>query len=130
MLRYILTILATYFLLTGIYIFAAPVAFYENTPGLSDMGPYNFHFIRDVALIFLVSGGALLYGALKRNKGVAIAGAAWPFLHGLFHLQIWAHRGFPFDQIALVDMVAVILPGMIALGLALKFNVSSNLSKT
>ena len=119
--RICLIILAGYFLATALYIWFMPHAFYEGTPGLAAMGPFNMHFIRDVALTFLVSGGAMLWGALRRNKVALICGAAWPFLHALFHIQIWGHRGFPFDDIWAFDLAAVVLPGLIGLALAVKF---------
>lgn len=115
---------AVYFLLTGLYIFIAPETFYKNTPGLSAMGPYNFHFIRDISFVFLVSGGALLYGARHMLKPVLICGAAWPFMHALFHTQIWVHRGFPFDTIWLVDTIAVIVPGLLVFGASLLFDIN------
>ena len=118
--RTVLYLLGVYFLLTAIYIFFAPQKFYDLTPGLSAMGPFNLHFIRDVSFAFFVSGGALLYGARHHKKDVLIIGAGWPFLHALFHAYIWGHRGFPFDQIWAFDLVAVVLPGLIALGLAFK----------
>ena len=105
---------------TGLYVFIAPEAFYQNTPGLSLMGPYNGHFIRDVGLAFLASGGATTYGALRGERRLALGGVAWPFLHALFHLQIWGHRGFPFDAIFAFDVVAVITPAMLATALALR----------
>ena len=118
--RYIGIGLAVYFLLTGIYILVLPEVFFRNTPGLSAMGPFNMHFIRDVALTFLVSGGAMLWGALKRNRTALICGAAWPFLHALYHCVIWVHRGLPFDFIWAVDVGAVIIPGFAALFIALR----------
>jgi len=116
--RILALLLSIYFLLTGIYILTMPEMFFRNTPGLSSMGPFNMHFIRDVALTFLVSGGAMLWGAVKRNRTALICGAAWPFLHALYHCVIWGHRGFPFDHIFAVDVAAVIVPGVAALMLA------------
>lgn len=121
MIKTVLYILAAYFFLTGVYIFLAPETFYRLTPGLAEMGPYNFHFIRDVALTFFASGGAIAFGASSGNRPVVIAGAAWPFMHALFHLQIWGHRGFPLDQVWLVDTLAVILPGLLVLVLAMRW---------
>ncbi len=108
--RGILMAIGVLSVLTFAYIWFAPQSFYDNTPGLSMMGPFSIHFIRDVALAFLVSGGAMLWGAQKRLRPVALAGAAWPFLHALFHVQIWGVRGFPFDFIAGFDFAAVIVP--------------------
>jgi len=111
-------LLSVYFLLTGVYILTMPETFYRLTPGLDMMGPCNMHFIRDVALTFLVSGGAMLWGAIKRNRVALICGAACPFLHAVYHCVIWAHRGFPFDLIWAADVAGVIIPGFLALLIA------------
>lgn len=125
--RTILGLLAVYFLGTGLYIFFAPNTFYENTPGLAAMGPFNFHFVRDIALTFLASGGALLFGVIRQNKAALVAGAAWPFMHALFHLQIWVHRGLPFDDIWMFDTAGVVIPGVLALILATSSKTSADL---
>ena len=112
--RIVLLAVAGVWLLTGLYIFCAPQIFYRETPGLSLMGPFNVHFIRDVALAFLASAGAAAWGAWRRARAAALAGVAWPLLHALFHMQIWAHRGFPLDGILAFDLAAVIAPACIA----------------
>ena len=117
--RIVLSVLGAVWFATGIYIILAPEAFYEATPGLSAMGPFNVHFIRDVGLVFLASGGAAVWSARSRNRAVAMAAVAWPALHALFHIQIWAHRGFPFDGIAFFDALAVVAPAAIAVWAAL-----------
>lgn len=119
MTKAIFYLLGAYFFFTGIYIFASPQEFYDNTPGLAAMGPFNFHFIRDISFVFLASGGAMIYGARKLLRPLLIFAAAWPCMHAIFHTQIWAHRGFPFDDIWLFDLLAVILPGMLAFAIAL-----------
>lgn len=121
----ILKLLAVIALLTGLYIFFMPESFYALTPGLDLMGPFSVHFIKDVGLAFLASGGAILYGAVKGNKAVVISGISWIFLHALFHVQIWGMRGFPFDFIFFFDLGAVILPAFIGLWAALKMTVES-----
>ncbi|MEO9461211.1 MAG: hypothetical protein ABJ242_00620 [Marinomonas sp.] len=120
MLRLTLFLLAGYFSLSGALIFAFPVQFYEMTPGLAEMGPYNLHFIKDVSFAFLASGAGLFYGSHHQKRDLACLAAAWPFMHALFHLQIWGHRGFPFDLIWLSDFLGVVLPGLLAIALAMK----------
>lgn len=120
MIRALLIGLGSIWSLMGLYVFAAPEAFYQNTPGLSMMRPFSVHFLRDVGLAFLASGGATVWGAWHRVRTVALAGAAWPILHALFHLQIWGHRGFPFDAVFAFDVAAVITPAMLAIALALQ----------
>lgn len=116
--RIVSLLLSVYFILTGVYILTMPETFYRLTPGLDVMGPFNMHFIRDVALSFLVSGGAMLWGSVKGNPVALLCGAAWPFLHGVYHGVIWGHRGFPFDHIWVTDVGGVIIPGFLALFIA------------
>ena len=119
-----LNILAVFFGLTALYLFFFPVVFYENTPGLAAMGPYNLHFIRDVSFAFFVSGAALGYGVRVGLRELAMFGAAWPLLHAFFHLYIWAHRGFPFDVVWASDLTLVVIPGIAAFALAAKITKS------
>lgn len=111
---------AGFYLSTAIYMFVAPEAFYNRTPGVAMMGPFNVHFIRDAGLAFLTSGAALLWGVLKADRPVAVFGAAWPCLHALFHIWIFLARGFPADEIALVNLIGIQLPAWLVLAAALK----------
>ena len=83
------------YLLTAIYMFVAPQVFYDQTPGVAMMGPFNTHFIRDAGLAFLTSGGAL-------------------------HIWVWSARGCPGDQSALSNLVGIQLPAWLALFAAMK----------
>ncbi|MGF1457111.1 MAG: hypothetical protein ACFB6R_17250 [Alphaproteobacteria bacterium] len=107
-------------ILTGVFILFMPTVFYETVPGLAVMGPFSIHFIRDVGLAFLASGGALLWGGWGRNRTAALCGASWPSLHAVFHLQIWSMRGFPLDTVFAFDLVAVVLPSVAALWAAIR----------
>lgn len=118
--KFVLFGVAGLYLSTAIYMFVAPEAFYNGTPGVAMMGPFNTHFIRDAGLAFLTSGAALLWGALKADRAVAVFGAAWPCLHALFHIWIFFARGFPADEVALVNLVGIQLPAWLALAAALK----------
>ncbi len=101
--------------LTGLFILAQPEAFYGLVPGLSAMGPFNSHFVRDVGLAFLASGALLGWGARANMTAIALAGVLWPLLHAIFHVQVWSHRGFPFDAVFAFDLLAVIAPPFVAL---------------
>jgi hypothetical protein len=103
---------------TGVYVFAQPQAFYDMVPGLALMGPFSIHFIRDVGLAFLSSGAITILGGYHTRRDLALAGALWPSLHALFHVQIWSHRGFPFDAIFFFDLLAVISPALLAVACA------------
>ena len=115
---------------TGIYMFVLPQPFYDNTPGVDTMGPFNVHFIRDAALAFFASGIAMLWGALKQVRSVAVCGASWPLLHAIFHIQIWIARGTPLDSIAGFNFVAIVVPALLAAwaALTLKTRPTSSLS--
>ncbi len=58
----------------------APEDWYLAVPGVTDTGPFNQHFVRDIELIFLLLGGAFLLGAsqpvmrplMDRRDGLAV----------------------------------------------------------
>ena len=113
-----LSVIGALWVTTGVVLLVAPRIFYDVTPGVAMMGPYSVHFIRDVGLAFIASGAVTVAGARRSDRVLVLAGVAWPVLHALFHLQVWAHRGFPFDVIAAFDAVAVVLPAQLAMVLA------------
>lgn len=122
MARILLLLLAGLNILTGLYIFVAPQHFYESVPGVSMMGPFSIHFIRDAGLAYVASGAALLWGGMKNQRSVAIAGAGFVCLHALFHIQIWMARGAPFDIVTWVNLFMIQAPAWIALMNALKLH--------
>lgn len=97
-------------LIAGVAIFMMPVTFYALTPGVRLFGPFNAHFIRDVALVYLASGVVGLYGLRTADKPLCIAAAGWSCLHAVFHLHMWVERGYPCDGIFLFDLAFVIAP--------------------
>ena len=121
MLRVGLIIVAVVYVFLGAYMWFAPLRWYENTPGVAMMGPYNAHFVRDVAIAFFVSGAALGWAWWKHDKTAGVIGAACVCLHALFHIWIWIFmRGFAFDQVTLVNLLGIQAPAWIALAAALK----------
>lgn len=97
-------------LLAGTAIFLAPGHFHALTPGVSLLGPFNAHFIRDVGLVYVASGLVGLYGVRSGNVPVGVAAALWSCLHAVFHLHVWVDRGWPLDGIFLFDLCFVIVP--------------------
>lgn len=124
--RAILNTAAVYYLAAGVYMLIAPQAWYDMTPGVSQTGPLNIHLARDIALIFLASAAAMIWGAACRVRPTAVAGVLWPCLHALFHLQMWLARGLPADQVAAVNLTAIQLPTWLALWSALTLTRSPN----
>lgn len=121
-----LYLLAGYFFCTGVFILFQPRTFYETIPGLAAMGPFNFHFLIDVALVFIVCGVGLYYAAKNHLREVAVFAAAWPLLHAFFHAYMWCHRGFPFDMIWLSDFIGVVIPGLLVMYLATRIGSALN----
>ena len=104
--------------LAGAAIFVSPEQFYELTPGVSQFGPLNAHFIHDVALVYVASGLIGPYALRTANVLRCAAAALWSCRHGVFHLHLWIHRGFPFDGIFLFDLGFVIVPPYVVLAQA------------
>ena len=94
--RFGLVFLGLFYLVNAGWMIAAAPDWYLATPGVAATGPFNPHFVRDIGLAFLASGAMLLAGARGgRRAMLALAGAAWPALHGLFHIWEWIADGFP-----------------------------------
>ena len=60
----------------GIFMLVAPGDWYLAVPGVTDTGPFNQHFVRDIGLIFLLLGGAFLLGAAQPHMRVVLWTAA------------------------------------------------------
>jgi alkylhydroperoxidase/carboxymuconolactone decarboxylase family protein YurZ len=72
----------------GLFMLVSPLGWYEWLGTVKATGPANGHFIRDIGLAYLMSGGLLAYGAanLPMRWGSALAGASWMALHGGLHV--------------------------------------------
>lgn len=126
MARTLLIVVGVLYGLTAAVMWVAPQTWYDTTPGVAMMGPFNAHFIRDVALAFLVSAAALLVGARQDNRPLAIFGAAWPCLHAAFHIWIWLGRGVPVDVPAVTNLFGIQLPAWLALFAAFRLEPRSS----
>ena len=102
----------------GAFMLFAPETWYELIPGVTDTGPFNTHFLRDIGLAYLVAGGGLLlYCVDERARPAAVAGAAFLSLHALVHL--WdVSTGRESLAHFLEDVPTVIAPGLLILMLA------------
>ena len=107
-------------LANGLFMLAAPGPWYFAVPGVTDTGPFNQHFIRDIGLIFLFIGPAFLVGAgLPRYRVVLWAVATlWLSGHALFHFWEVA-VGICGPSVLVRDFPAVTLPAIIGAVLTL-----------
>lgn len=129
MVKILLLIVAAFYGITSLVMWFAPLYWYETTPGVTTTGPFNLHFDRDIALVFLMASSAIAWGAWRDVRLAAIVGAAWPCMHGLFHIQIWMARGLPIDEVAISNLFAIQLPAWTALYLATKLSSPPSSSK-
>lgn len=96
-------------LANGLFMLLAPEQWFAAVPGVPM--PFNPHFVMDIGMAYIASGMGLALGARSgRSFAVlACAGAAWPVLHALIHVDGWAMHGFPSDpQIAISETVGVV----------------------
>lgn len=112
----LLTIL---FVANGAYMLFAPEGWYLAVPGVQDRGPFNQHFVRDIGILYVVTGVGFAVGALYPRYRVALwgIGGAWHLSHALFHVwEVLVELCGPaaFAQ----DFAGVMLPGLLALSIA------------
>ena len=114
--RPLLLALSALQLLNGMLMLADPQFWYGAVPGLTETGPFNSHFVRDIGLGFLSAGFALglagWYAAIARPL-VAIAGI---FLlgHALLHLVEMAVHGSD-PAAAARDIALIVVPALLPL---------------
>jgi hypothetical protein len=106
----------------GLAMLGAPMAWYAAVPGVTGTGPFNHHFILDIGMAFIASGGMLAWSArrIASAASFAIAGATWPILHALIHVTGWFTDGFPHKPDVIVSEVVgvvtlALLGGVLAL---------------
>ena len=120
--RLLLGAIGLYELVAGVIMLIDPERWYASVPGVTATGPMNHHFVIDIGLAFAASGVGMLMGLRKSPTAAAfaLAGAAWPALHGLVHLWGWLSEGVPSTiDIVATDLGAVMLPSFLGLALAL-----------
>lgn len=102
----------------GLTMLAVPDAWYDLVPGVSQTGPLNLHFVRDIGAAYLVAGGTLVWFAVDRAaRPAALAGAAFLAIHALIHL--WdGVAGREHAHQLLIDLPTVFLPPALAIWIA------------
>ncbi len=104
------------FVVNALAMLIAPEVWYELTPGASDTGPFNVHFVRDIGIAYLAVGVGLWLG-VTNHRLQALSGAlvAMVFVggHAVFHfIEMFAHH---VDSTSAVrDLILIVLPTAIA----------------
>jgi hypothetical protein len=98
----------------GLFMLASPERWYFAVPGVTDTGPFNQHFVRDIGLIFLFIGTAFLVGAVLPRYRIVLwaTPTSWLWGHALFHFWEVA-VGICGPAVLVRDFPAVTLPAII-----------------
>jgi hypothetical protein len=116
--RMLAVILGIGLVLNALLMLAVPAAWYAALPGVTQSGPLNPHFVRDIGAAYLVAGAALCgFAASPKARPAAQAGAAFLALHALVHLRDAAAGREQIQQL-LLDLVTVFLPAVLAAWIA------------
>ncbi len=118
--RLVLIVIAISYGLNGLWMLVDPRLWYDTIPGITMLGPYNTHFLRDVGIVYGVCAGGFIWGLRAGASPALIVAAAWPSLHAIYHLQMWMARGFALDLVALVNLMLIQLPAWLGLWAAFR----------
>ena len=103
--------------LNALWMLAVPAAWYAAVPGVTQTGPFNPHFVRDIGAAYLVTAAALIWFAASPKAQSAVqAGAAFLTLHALVHL--WDAVAGREHAHQLIDLATVFLPSVLAIWIA------------
>lgn len=119
----ILAALAAWHGLNGALMLTMPRHWYDTVPGVTHTGPFNGHFIADIAFAFLASAAGLALAV--RQTGLLAAALLFApaiFLggHALLHAVEFLHGHFGAAAIVR-DAVLIVLPGLMPAILAWRF---------
>lgn len=104
----------------GIAMLVMPHSWFWSVKGVSLTGGYNAHFIRDIGMVYLLTGAAMFAGIARPANRTLLWGAAagWLGAHALFHLWEVA-AGICGPEAIARDFLGVTLPGLLAAGLTI-----------
>ena len=110
-------ILPVLFGLNALAMLAAGPLWYAHTPGVTETGPYNPHFVADIGVAFAAAAVGLLMGLLPlpHARLFALPAAIFVIGHALVHLAGIVHHGPPTAVPAIAtEIVSVYLPAWVA----------------
>jgi uncharacterized protein YjeT (DUF2065 family) len=102
----------------GLFMLAAPAAWYGVVPGVIETGPFNPHFVRDIGAAYLACGAALAWAAGRAAaRPAATFAALFLAIHAAVHLWDALAGRETWSQL-LVDLPGVFAPPALAVWLA------------
>ena len=101
--------------LNGLIMLVLPGPWYEAVPGVTETGPFNPHFVRDIGAAYIACAAGLGWWAARRTgpAGAVLPVAVFLGLHMLVHLFESLIGHHPASDIGR-DFVGVYLPALIA----------------
>lgn len=114
-----LALFAAIWLGNGLWMLADPAGWYASVAGVSNTGPYNPHFVRDIGCAYLMLG-LLTLGAIRwPSAALPLLGAVTLYLtlHALLHVWDIAAARLPLSHL-LIDLPGVFAPPLVAAALA------------
>ncbi|HYG28490.1 MAG TPA: hypothetical protein VD906_16510 [Caulobacteraceae bacterium] len=112
MVTFLRWVLPLFFAANGVFMLAAPEPWYGAIPGVTETGPYNPHFIRDIGAAYIAAAAGLGWWAAGRGIGGAVAAAVFLGLHMFVHLFEALIGHHPASDVGR-DFVGVYLPTLI-----------------
>lgn len=103
------------FIVFGIWLLAAPDAFYTTVPGVSATGPLNHHFIQDIGAAYAAAGAALGLAARFPAAGLLLLAPAGIFagLHAITHVVEWLLFGPVSSTAFMAELAGVVGPAVL-----------------
>lgn len=101
----------------GLFMLVAPDAWYPAVPGVTETGPFNPHFVRDIGAAYLACAAGLGWWAARRGAGAVIPVAVFLGLHMLVHIFDALSGHHAVSDIGR-DFVGIYLPALIAIWIA------------
>lgn len=105
----------------GAAMLAVGLWWYGTVPGVTETGPFNPHFVKDIGAAYLVCGAALAWRAAcdasEAARGAVVVAAGFLALHALVHVVDEISGSNAAGEFAR-DFAGVFLPAIIAAWLA------------
>lgn len=104
--------------INGLLMLRDPLWWYGAVPTVPLSGPFNQHFVRDIGLMYVLTGVGFVVGALRPElrTPVWVAATAFHALHGCLH--VWETLvGICAPSTLARDVPAVMTPVVVGIGL-------------